>query len=79
MSCRGSTTGLLLLALVVLCDPTSIAGFWDNGDHDDLAFRLASMASAADMNLVVALSPAPVVTVVVTLEPASSRAPPVHA
>jgi len=66
-------------------DPTWIAGFWDNGDQDDL---VASIASAVDMNLVVA-SPAPVVASVATLEPASfgartlsaaaSRAPPVHA
>jgi hypothetical protein len=97
MGCRGSAIGLLILALVALCpvahasplDPTWIAGLWDNGDHDDLVFRVASMASAADMNLVVPLLPVPVAASVATLEPASfgartlslaaSRAPPVHA
>jgi hypothetical protein len=91
------TTGVLVVALVALCpvayaspvDPTWIAGFWDDGDHDNVVVLVISMASAADMNLVVALVWVLVVATIATLKPASfsaqrfsptaSRAPPIHA
>jgi hypothetical protein len=94
MRWRRWTSGLLVVALLALCpvahasplDPTWIAGFWDDGDHDNLVLRFMSMASAADMNLVVPLVPMRVVTPVATPESESfavrtfsftvSRAPP---
>jgi hypothetical protein len=97
MRWRRWTTRLLVVALLALypvahaspLDPTWIAGFWDDGDQDNLVFRVTSMASAADMSLFVALVPMPVVASVATLEPESftartfsptaSRAPPVLA
>jgi hypothetical protein len=97
MRWRRWTTGLLVVALLVLCpvahasplDPAWIAGFWDDGDHDNVVILVTSMASAADMNLVVAFVPVLVVASVATLKPESfsartfsptaSRAPPVHA
>jgi len=83
MRWRGWTTGLLVVALVVLCpvahasplDPTWIAGFWDDGERDNLISRVTSMASVADMNLVFARVPVPVVASVATLEPESFSAP----
>ena len=95
MRWRRWTTGLLVVALVVLSpvahasplDPTWIAGFWD--DDDDAIFLVTSMASVVDMNLVFARVPVPVVASVATLKPESfsartlsptgSRAPPVPA
>jgi hypothetical protein len=97
MSWRGWTTGILVLALLTLCpvasaspiDPTWIAGFWDDGDYDNVVIWVTSMASAADMKLVVALVSLLVFVSVTTLEPESfgarmfsqttSRAPPVTA
>jgi hypothetical protein len=97
MKGRRSATGLLLGALCALwlfahaspIDPTWIAGFWDDGDHDDVVILVTSMATAADMNLFAALVPALVAASVATLKPQSlrggglsptaSRAPPVHA
>ena len=97
MRWRRWTTGLLVVALLALCpvahasplDPTWIAGFWDDGDHDKVVILVTSMASAADMNLVGALAPLMVVASVAMLKPESfsartfsplaSRAPPVPA
>jgi hypothetical protein len=97
MSWRRWTTTLLVVALLALCpvahasplDPTWIAGFWDDSDHDNVVILVTSMASAADTHLVVGLVPVLVVASVATLKPASfsartssptaSRAPPVHA
>jgi hypothetical protein len=94
---RCGTTGLLVVVLVALCpiahasrlDPTWIAGFWDDGDHDNRVFLVTAMASAVDMNFVVPPVPVRVVASVATLQPESftartfsptaSRAPPVHA
>ena len=97
MSWRRWTAGPLLVALIALCpvaharpiDPTWIAGFWDDGDHDAVVILITSMVSAADMNVVVALVSLLVAASVVTLKPKSfsartfsptaSRAPPIHA
>jgi hypothetical protein len=97
MNGRCSVTGLLVVALLALCpvahaspiDPTWIAGFWDDGDHDVVVILVTSMVTAADMNIVVALVPVLVAASVATLKPESlsartssptaSRAPPVHA
>jgi hypothetical protein len=97
MSWRRWVTGVLVVALVSFrlvahaspLDPTWIGGFWDDGDHDDVMLRVILMANATDTNLVVPPSPAPVVSLVATLEtesftartfsPTASRAPPVLA
>src|SRR5262245_46769578 len=94
---RSWTSGLLVVTLLALCpvahaspfDPTWIAGFWDDGDQDNLLFWFTSMASAADTNLVTALVPMPLVAPIATFAPASftaraflatvPRAPPVLA
>ena len=91
------TTVLLVAALLALCpvaqasplDPSWIAGFWDHGDHDNAVILVTSLAGAANMHLVAALVPVPVVASVGTLKPESfsawtfsptaSRAPPVDA
>ena len=96
MSWRRWTAGPLLVALIALCpvahaspiDPTWIAGFWDDGDHDAVVILIASMISAADMN-VVALVSLLVTALVARLKPESfsaralsltaPRAPPIHA
>lgn len=94
MSWRRWTTALLVVALLALgpiahaspLDPTWIAGFWDDSDHDNVVILVTSMASAADTHLALALVPVLVVASVATLKPASfsagtfsptaSRAPP---
>ncbi len=78
--------GLTPLAKASPPDPTWVAGFWDNGDYDDIVLLIC--ATAAD----VPASPAPpdatgeIVTTIVRAEPAKlphaarasalSRAPP---
>ena len=84
MSSRRCTAGLLLVALVALClviharsiDPPSIAGFWDDGDHDDVAILVTSMAPVLVVGSVVT---EPESFSARTLSPTASRAPPIHA
>jgi hypothetical protein len=71
-----------MVALLALCaiayasrlDPRLIAGFWDDGDRDNVVILVISIASAADMNLVVALVSVLVVVSVATLEQESFSA-----
>jgi hypothetical protein len=85
VNARRSATRLLVVALFALCPfahaspiaPLWIAGFWDDGDHDDVVILVTSMATAADMNPVATLKPES--SRARTSSPTASRAPPVHA
>jgi hypothetical protein len=96
MNGRRLATGLLAVALFALwpcahaspIDPTWIAGFWDDGDDDDVVILVTSMATAVDMKrvaarvgLVAASVPTlkPETSKAPTSSPAASRAPPFHA
>ena len=57
----GAVTVLAPLAYATPPDPTWVAGFWDDNDHDDVIFLITSDVGAVEPHLILDRNPVHVV------------------